>query len=90
MVASPSAGAMSCRPTGRPSASPAGTDTAALPARLTGMVNTSDRYMASGSSTRSPIGNATVGEVGPASRSKRWKASSSSRSTRVRAFCAWP
>ena len=71
MVASPSAGAISCSPTGSPSDRPAGTETAALPARLTGMVNTSLRYMASGSSAFSPTGKATVGAVGPTSRSKR-------------------
>jgi hypothetical protein len=46
------------------------------PARLAGMVNTSERYIASGSSARSPIRKAVVGEVGDTSTSKDSKASS--------------
>ena len=83
---------MICRPTGRPSsaASPHGTDIAAMPARLDGMVHRSARYIASGSSTRSPIGNAVVGVVGETSTSTCSKAASKSRVIRVRTFCAWP
>src|SRR6266508_3350878 len=88
--ASPRTGATSCRPTGRPSTSPAGTDTAALPARFTGIVNTSDRYICTGSSTSSPMGKAVLGEVAPTSRSKRWYAEFSSRATSVRTRCACP
>ena len=48
------------RPTGRLSRadSPAGTDTAGKPARFTGTVNKSFRYIATGSSAFSPIGKA--------------------------------
>src|SRR3954465_15923226 len=55
---------MICRPTGRPSASPQGTEIAGRPARLAGRVHRSAAYMASGSSTRAPSGKAAVGLVG--------------------------
>jgi hypothetical protein len=40
------------------------------PAMLTGSVQASERYIATGSSRRAPIGNATVGLVGASSASK--------------------
>src|SRR5580700_6597971 len=56
---------MTCSPTGRPSsgARPHGTEMAALPARSEGMVHRSARYIAIGSSARSPIEKAVVGVV---------------------------
>ncbi len=42
------------RPTGRPSDSPAGIDTPGRPAMLTGRVQASDRYIATGSSSLAP------------------------------------
>ena len=66
---SANAGPISCRPTGSPSESPQGIEMPGQPARLTGTVSTSHTYIASGSSTLSPIGNATVGDVGVAIRS---------------------
>ena len=60
------------------------------PARLTGTVSTSDAYIAHGSSTRSPIRNATVGDVGIAIRSQSSNAASKSSRMRVRTFCAIP
>ena len=85
-------GAMICRPTGRPSsgASPTGSDIAALPARLTGIVAMSLRYIAIGSSTLSPILNAVVGAVGETRTSTFSKAALKSRVMSVRTFCAWP
>ena len=47
---------------------------AGSPARLTGIVQTSLKYMASGSLVRSPTRKATVGEVGETSRSTSAKA----------------
>src|SRR5262249_28721172 len=89
---SASTGAMICRPTGRPSsgASPQGTDSAALPARSDGIVNRSARYIAIGSSTRSPSGNAVVGVVGDTSTATRSEAGSKSLMTSVRTCCALP
>ena len=83
---------MICSPTGSPSsgASPHGTDSAALPARFDGMVHRSATYMASGSSTRSPSGNAVVGVVGDTSTSTCSNAASKSRMMRVRTCCALP
>jgi hypothetical protein len=49
---------------------PHGTLIAGTPARFAGIVNTSDRYIARGSSARSPIRNAVVGDVGDTSTSK--------------------
>src|SRR5438094_724359 len=67
---SPSAGASTCTPIGRPpSPAPYGTLMAACPARLVGIVHTSDRYMASGSAALAPSSNATVGDVGESSAS---------------------
>ena len=60
------------------------------PARFTGTVSTSEAYIAHGSSTRSPMRNATVGDVGVTTRSTPAKASSKSARMRVRTFCAMP
>src|SRR5581483_11448882 len=86
------AGAMISRPTGRLSsgARPHGTEMAALPARLDGMVHRSARYIAIGSSARSPIGKAVVGVVGETSTSTSPKARWKSRVISVRTFCAEP
>ena len=54
------------------------------PARHDGIVITSQAYIASGSEALSPIGNATVGEVGVAITSKRSSASRCSRMRSVR------
>lgn len=73
IVASPSAGAMTCTPTGRPSSpAPNGTDTAGWPARLDGIVHTSLRYIVNGSAVLAPSGNAVEGAVGLSSTSKSW------------------
>ena len=83
---------MICSPTGRPSsgASPHGTDSAALPARSEGIVHRSATYMAMGSSTRSPIGNAVVGVVGETSTSTWPNALSKSLMISVLTCCALP
>ena len=54
------------------------------------MVHRSARYIAIGSSTRSPIGKAVVGVVGETSTSTSSNAASKSRMISVRTFCAWP
>jgi hypothetical protein len=79
-------------PVGRPSsaASPEGMDMPGTPARFAGMVATSLRYMASGSSSFSPIGNAVVGAVGDTSTSATWKARAKSSAMSRRTFCACP
>ena len=79
-------------PTGRPSsgASPAGSDMPGVPARLAGMVATSLRYIASGSSSFSPSRNAVVGAVGETSTSTCSNAAAKSRWMSVRTFCAEP
>src|SRR5690554_2344718 len=65
ILSSPRAGAITCIPIGSPASStPIGTDIAGSPVRLQGKVHTSDRYMASGSSTLAPSSKATVGLVG--------------------------
>ena len=89
---SASAGAITCSPTGRPSsgASPHGTEIAALPARSEGIVHRSARYIAIGSSARSPIGNAVVGVAGDTSTSTWPKAASKSLMISVRTCCALP
>ena len=70
---------MSCSPTGSPWwSNPHGTLIPGSPATLTGMVQTSDRYIARGSSIRAPILNATVGETGEAMTSTDAKALSKS------------
>jgi hypothetical protein len=48
---------------------PYGTLIAAWPARLVGIVQMSDRYIASGSAVLAPSANATVGDVGDSSAS---------------------
>ena len=63
---------------------------AELPARLAGMVHRSARYIAIGSSARSPIGKAVVGVVGETITSTLPKDVSKSRVIRVRTFCALP
>ena len=82
------AGPVSCSPTGRPSERPQGIDSEGRPARLEGIVQTSDRYIARGSWTRSPSRKATVGEVGETITSTRSKAASKSWRMSVRTFCA--
>ena len=61
---------------------------AGMPARLTGIVQTSDRYIEYGSAIRSPSRKATVGEVGDSRKSTFAKASAKSRRISVRTFCA--
>ena len=71
MVTSSRASAITWMPTGRPSSpTPKGTDMAGWPARFDGIVQTSLRYMASGSAL-APSSNAVVGEVGDSRTSKR-------------------
>ena len=71
-VPSDRAGPRSCTPTGSPSSpGPKGTLMAGWPARLLGMVQTSDRYMLRGSPVLAPSGKAVVGAVGPRSTSHR-------------------
>ena len=83
-------GPISWRPTGSPSERPHGIERPGRPAMFGGIVSTSERYMASGFSVRAPSGNATVGEVGETSTSKRSKAAANSRPMTVRTLCAWP
>ena len=82
---------MICSPTGNPSsgASPAGSDIAAIPARFTGIVATSLRYMAKGSSSFAQP-KAVVGAVGEISTSQVSNADAKSRAMSVRTFWAWP
>ena len=54
------------------------------PARFTGIVKMSDRYIVSGSSVRSPSANAGVGATGMATTSTRSNAREKSRATSVR------
>jgi hypothetical protein len=89
-VFSANCGPISCSPTGRPSERPTGTFSPGRPATHDGMVSRSDAYIASGSAAFSPIRNATVGEVGQTSMSKRSNASACSRMISVRTFCACP
>src|SRR5699024_8589424 len=84
---SASAGAMICRPAGSPSIRPDGTDIPQWPARFSGNVHRSNRYMATGSATLSPRGNAVVGVVGETSTSTFSYAASKSRAISVRIFC---
>ena len=89
IAASPSAGASTCTPTGRPCAPvPYGTLIAAWPARFVGMVNTSQRYMVSGSLVLSPILNATVGDVGVRMASQLAYAAAKSSAISRRSFWA--
>src|ERR1019366_135050 len=72
-VPSDRAGPRSWTPTGSPSSpAPNGMLTAGCPARLDGMVQTSDRYMVSGSPVFAPRAKAVVGAVGPSSTSQ-WR-----------------
>ena len=77
---------------GRPSsgARPMGRVRPGIPARLAGIVVRSLRYIASGSSIFSPIGNAVVGADGETRTSTSSNAAAKSRCTRVRTFCALP
>ena len=88
--ASSSAGAMICNPTGNPSDSPLGTEIAGVPASDAGRVHRSLMYIAIGSAARSPMPNATNGDVGETSTSACSYAASKSRTMSVRTFCAWP
>ena len=69
---------------------PYGTLIAACPARLVGIVHTSERYIASGSADLAPSSNATVGDVGDSSASYCSYARAKSRMMSVRTRCAWP
>src|SRR5262249_8799228 len=89
-VFSENCGPISCRPTGKASERPHGIESPGIPAMFEGIVSTSARYIASGFSVRAPGRNATVGEVGDASRSKRSKRASCSRLINVRTFWACP
>ena len=60
------------------------------PAMQDGIVSRSDAYIASGSAARSPIGNATVGEVAETIRSNLSKTAACSRMITVRTCCALP
>src|SRR5580700_3169665 len=86
--ASSKRGAITCNPTGRPSTKPHGTEMPGTPARFAGRVTASHMYMESGSS-RDPIGNATLGEVGHTIASTSLNTASNSWFTSVRTFCAW-
>src|SRR3989338_4570287 len=56
---------ISCTPIGRPDAvNPQGTESAGTPAKLAGIVKISERYIASGSVSFSPILKGGVGVVG--------------------------
>src|SRR5690606_29031659 len=56
-------GASTCTPTGKPSSPvPNGTEMAGSPTRLLGIVQTSERYIASGSSVLAPSSKAVVGD----------------------------
>src|SRR5579862_6470193 len=89
-LASSKARPITCNPSGKPSADkPAGTAIAGNPARLTGTVKTSFRYMAIGSSDCSSIANAAEGATGARIASTRSKAWAKSRATRARTRCAF-
>ncbi len=60
---------MSCNPTGNPWSKPQGTDMDGSPAMLGGRVQTSLRYIRTGSAVFSPKRKATVGETGAANTS---------------------
>ena len=68
---------------------PQGTLMAGRPARFTGIVSRSARYIASGSSACAPLRKAVVGAVGVSSTSTDWKAASKSRRIKVRTCCAF-
>ena len=79
---------MSWSPTGRPSDSPHGIEIPGSPAMLTGSVQASDRYIATGSAIRAPNRNATVGEVG-ATRASKPCAHSASKSPLISVRTFW-
>src|SRR5262249_24089321 len=88
MVPSSKACPMIWSPMGNPvRVKPAGMERPGNPARLTGMVKMSFRYIWSGSS-RSPILKATPGGVGATITSTRSKPGGRSRRRGVRTFCA--
>ncbi len=90
MTVSPSAGARTWTPMGRPSAPvPKGTVMAGWPARLDGMVHRSDRYIANGSAALAPMAKAVVGVVADSSTSKDAYAASKSLMMSVRTRWAW-
>ena len=76
------------RAAGRAASSPAGTERPGRPARLTVTVNTSLRYIATGSSILSPARNGPEGAVGVSSASTRSNAWLKSSTMRRRTFCA--
>jgi len=77
-------------PTGRPaSVKPAGTLTPAMAAMFAPTVKRSERYIASGSSSRSPSRNAGVGLVGPMMQSHFSNAASKSCRTSRRTLRAF-
>ena len=63
-----------------------GTEMAGTPARFAGIVTTSHMYMDRGSE-RSPIGNATLGEVGATSASTCWTHPGRFKMDRASTFC---
>ena len=63
---------------------------AGSPARLVGIVKTSERYIASGLLVFSPNLNATDGAVAPSSRSASRYADRKASIIWVRTFSAWP
>jgi hypothetical protein len=63
---------------------------AGVPASDAGSVHRSFTYIAIGSSTRSPMPNATKGDDGETSTSACSNAAAKSREIRVRTFCACP
>ena len=75
IVASPNSGPNTCNPTGMFPENPAGTEIPGRPAMFAGTVHTSLRYIDNGSSTREPMGNATVGDVGVSNASNLLNAS---------------
>src|SRR5208337_2416111 len=80
---------ITCSPSGSPFASsPAGTLIPGTPAMLAGTVNTSLRYIFTGSSMFSPCANAALGAVGVTSASTWRNASVKSRRIKARTFCA--
>ena len=78
------------KPVGRPSESPLGIEMAGMPASDIGTVQTSLRYMASGSAVLEPSSKATPGAVGETMKSNRSHACSKSRAISVRTFWARP
>ena len=84
------AGPASWKPTGSPSLSPLGIEMPGMPASDIGTVQTSLRYIASGSAVLAPSAKATVGAVGVTTKSKRSQAASKSRLISVRTCCARP